>query len=218
MVALGREIHARGLKFGLCLSPGRRTCAMIYARYPGEALGSYGHEQLDADTFAEWGVDYLKYDWCRANSGGTHLHEADAFASMAAALKRAGRPTVYSMLWAMLAAPLMAGNDVRAMSEATRALLTDPEIISISQDPAGVQGARVERMGKLEFWRRPLSDGHAIGVLNRGRSQVTLPARAQDFLAASGSGAVDISSGATDRFDVVLAPHEMRLWRVRKAQ
>ena len=122
------------------------------------------------------------------------------------------------MLWAMLAAPLMAGNDVRAMSEATRALLTDPEIISISQDPAGVQGARVERMGKLEFWRRPLSDGHAIGVLNRGRSQVTLPARAQDFLAASGSGAVDISSGATDRFDVVLAPHEMRLWRVRKAQ
>ena len=97
MVALGREIHARGLKFGLCLSPGRRTCAMIYARYPGEALGSYGHEQLDADTFAEWGVDYLKYDWCRANSGGTHLHEADAFASMAAALKRAGRPTVYSI-------------------------------------------------------------------------------------------------------------------------
>lgn len=75
------------------------------------------------------------------------------------------------MLWAMLAAPLMAGNDVRAMSEATRALLTDPEIISISQDPAGVQGARVERMGKLEFWRRPLSDGHAIGVLNQSGSQ-----------------------------------------------
>lgn len=97
MAALGREIHARGLKFGLYLSPRRRTCAMIYDRYPGEALGSYGHEQLDADTFAEWGVDYLKYDWCRANSGGTHLHEADAFASMAAALKRAGRPTVYSI-------------------------------------------------------------------------------------------------------------------------
>ena len=45
MAALGEEIHARGLKFGLYASPGRKTCAMIYDRYPGDHLGSLGHEQ-----------------------------------------------------------------------------------------------------------------------------------------------------------------------------
>ena len=56
MKALGDYIHARGLKFGIYSSPGPRTCA----RY----LASYGHEQQDADLYASWGVDYLKYDLC----------------------------------------------------------------------------------------------------------------------------------------------------------
>lgn len=56
MAALGAHIHAHGLKFGIYSSPGRLTC--------GGYEGSLDHEESDAQTFASWGVDYLKYDWC----------------------------------------------------------------------------------------------------------------------------------------------------------
>lgn len=56
MRALGDFLHARGLKFGIYSSPGALTC--------GRYLGSLGHEQQDAQTYASWGVDYLKYDLC----------------------------------------------------------------------------------------------------------------------------------------------------------
>ena len=56
MKALADYIHSKGLKAGLYISPGPTTCA-------GYA-GSYGHERQDAETFAEWGFDFLKYDWC----------------------------------------------------------------------------------------------------------------------------------------------------------
>lgn len=56
MAALGGYIHSRGLKFGVYSSPGEMTCG----GYPG----SLGYEELDAKTYASWGVDYLKYDWC----------------------------------------------------------------------------------------------------------------------------------------------------------
>lgn len=290
MAALGEQIHARGLKFGLYLSPGRKTCAMIYDHYPGEQLGSFGREQLDADTLAAWGVDYLKCDWCRASRGGTGLTEREAFGAMAQALERTGRPIVYSiseygrsrpwewapsvahlwrttsdirptwrsvmriadrqhglarfarpgawndpdmlevgnaglsetesvshlMLWAMLAAPLMAGNDLRTMSKATRTLLTHPAILAIAQDPAGIQGERTGRAGRLEFWRRDLSDGYAVGILNRGRRVARIGLRERERLGLH-RGAVDVLTGETDRFDVELAPHEMRLWRVHTA-
>ena len=53
---LSDYVHSRGLKFGIYSSPGPRTC--------GGYLGSYGHEKADAKTWADWGVDYLKYDYC----------------------------------------------------------------------------------------------------------------------------------------------------------
>jgi alpha-galactosidase len=56
MRALGDAIHALGLKFGIYSSPGPETC--------GGFTGSYRHEAQDARSYAEWGVDYLKYDWC----------------------------------------------------------------------------------------------------------------------------------------------------------
>lgn len=292
MAALGAQLHARGLKFGLYLSPGRRTCAMIYDGYPGEELGSFGHEQQDADMLAGWGVDYLKYDWCKADSGDTGLHERAAFERMAQALERTGRPIVYGiseygrtrpwewapsvaqlwrttdditpswdsvlgivdrqhglaayagpgawndpdmlevgnaglsdiesrthlMLWAMLAAPLMAGNDLRTMSETTRALLTHPGLLSVAKDAAGRQGRRVARVGQLEFWRRELLDGHAVGVLNRCRHRVVLGVAERAALTGGVPGAVDVFTGDRDRFDVVLHPHEMKLWRFTAAQ
>jgi alpha-galactosidase len=56
MDALSRYIHEKGLKLGIYSSPGPLTC--------GGYAGSYGHEELDAEQYAGWGVDYLKYDWC----------------------------------------------------------------------------------------------------------------------------------------------------------
>ena len=58
MKALADYVHSKGLKLGIYSSPGPRTCA----GYPA----SYGHEEQDAKTFAAWGIDYLKYDWCSA--------------------------------------------------------------------------------------------------------------------------------------------------------
>eukprot|EP01136_Pigoraptor_vietnamica_P027485 Opistho-1_new@83827 len=73
-------------------------------------------------------------------------------------------------LWAIMAAPLVAGNDVRAMSAETLALLTAPEVIAVDQDPLGVQGRRI-RFGPLdghEVWFKQLADGsRAVVLFNR---------------------------------------------------
>jgi alpha-galactosidase len=76
-------------------------------------------------------------------------------------------------LWAILAAPLIAGNDVRQMDEITRDILLNREVIAVDQDPLGQQGDRVRCEGPLELWMRPLQDGaKAIAIFNRGRSQM----------------------------------------------
>ncbi|GAB3610504.1 hypothetical protein GCM10027414_26300 [Humibacter ginsengiterrae] len=94
IAALAAYVHSKGLRFGIYASPGAQTCAERYQGYPGR-LGSLGHEQQDADTFADWGVDYLKYDWCAADREGVG-HE-QAFARMRAALNATGRSIVLSI-------------------------------------------------------------------------------------------------------------------------
>jgi alpha-galactosidase len=94
MRALGAFIHALGLKFGLYADVGTQTCQ----GYPG----SFGHERADAATFASWGVDYLKADWCyvpyRDFPNYTHDEIAQVlFARMSAALHTTGRPIVLSV-------------------------------------------------------------------------------------------------------------------------
>jgi len=71
-------------------------------------------------------------------------------------------------LWAMLAAPLLAGNDLTAMSKETIAMLTNKDIIAIDQDKAGKQADRVVAEGELEIWSKPMADGSTIiGLFNR---------------------------------------------------
>jgi alpha-galactosidase len=60
MKALADYVHAKGLKLGIYSSPGPNTCAGYE--------GSYGHEEQDARSYAAWGIDYLKYDWCGARN------------------------------------------------------------------------------------------------------------------------------------------------------
>ena len=83
--ALADYVHSRGLKFGLYSDAGATTC--------GGFPGSLGHEYQDARTYAAWGVDYLKYDWCDTGN----MSAPDAYALMRDALLAAGRPIVLSI-------------------------------------------------------------------------------------------------------------------------
>ena len=102
MKALGDYIHSKGMKFGIYSSPGAQTC--------GHYEGSLGHEAQDAKMYAEWGVDFLKYDLCSFQDN-MHQVEAEhpddpnaannlmiaAYRKMGDSLKATGRPIVYSL-------------------------------------------------------------------------------------------------------------------------
>jgi alpha-galactosidase len=74
-------------------------------------------------------------------------------------------------LWSILAAPLIAGNDLRDMSPEIHDILTNREVIAVNQDSLGVQGHRVRRDGDSNVWAKPLRDGsRAVVLLNRGKA------------------------------------------------
>jgi alpha-galactosidase len=83
--ALADYVHSKGLKFGIYSDAGTHTCA--------HRPGSQGHEYQDALKYAEWGIDYLKYDWC--NTGKANAEAA--YTTMRDALKTAGHPIVFSL-------------------------------------------------------------------------------------------------------------------------
>jgi alpha-galactosidase len=85
MKALADYVHSKGLKFGIYSDAGAKTC--------GGKPASRGHEYQDALTYAQWGVDYLKYDWC----GCEDLNAQGAYTTMRDALHAAGRPILFSM-------------------------------------------------------------------------------------------------------------------------
>lgn len=93
MKALGDSIHAMGLKFGIYSSPGSLTC--------GNYAGSYQWEQQDAFSYASWGVDYLKYDWCSydgiAGKDTSRLTYMRPYLVMRDALSKVDRDIVYSL-------------------------------------------------------------------------------------------------------------------------
>jgi len=72
-------------------------------------------------------------------------------------------------MWAMLSAPLLAGNDIENMSAATKETLLNKEVIAIDQDTLGQSASRVKKDGDLEIWSKQLADGsRAVALLNRG--------------------------------------------------
>ena len=94
MAALGTYLHDRGLLFGIYTGAGARTCAQLNGNYPGDT-GSRGHESVDAATFASWGVDYVKDDWCSSESDPTAQREA--FTAMRDAIRATGHPMVLAI-------------------------------------------------------------------------------------------------------------------------
>ncbi|KOV83185.1 glycoside hydrolase family 27 protein [Nocardia sp. NRRL S-836] len=282
MKALGDYIHSRGLKFGIYQVPNEKTCAQGTGAFPG-ATGSKGHEAQDARTFASWGVDYLKYDWC--SGAGTRDEQVARFSIMRDALRATGRPIVYSInpnsfhaitgdrynwgevadlwrttedlldiwqngnvnsypmgvgnvldvtaplaaqagpghwndpdmlvvgrpgltitesrahfaLWSLMAAPLMAGNDIRTMSADVSAVLRNTRLIAVNQDSLGAGGRRVRDDGATEVFAKPLADGSvAVGLFNRGSGTATVSTiAAQIGLSGSGFTLTDLWTGAT---------------------
>ena len=127
-------------------------------------------------------------------------------------------------LWAILAAPLMAGNDVRAMNDATRAILTAPEVIAVDQDPLGHQGRRVVQADRVEAWVRELEGGaRAVALLNRGevarRAEITwdlLGGSRSDMALVRDLWARQDVGRRREGFDVTLAPHTAALVKVTR--
>ena len=248
MKALADYVHSKGLKFGIYSSPGPKTC--------GGYEGSLGHEAQDAKMYAEWGVDFLKYDLC-SFQGLMNKAKADhpdnphaardlmiaAYKKMGDALHATGRPILYSLcqygvdqpwkwgpsvgaqmwrttddiddsygrmitigfsqaglskyagpghwndpdmlevgngkmttdeykthmsLWVILAAPLLAGNDLSKMTDTDKSILMNKEAVAIDQDPLGKQGDRLYQSGDFDVWTKPLSNGRvAVGLFNR---------------------------------------------------
>lgn len=92
MAALTAYIHARGLKAGIYTSPGPQTC--------GGFTGTYQHEEIDARTFARWGFDFLKYDWCSYGNIATGKTRADyerPYRLMGGILPRLDRDIVFNL-------------------------------------------------------------------------------------------------------------------------
>lgn len=245
MKALADYVHSLGLKFGLYSCAGTKTCA--------GRPGSKDFEYQDAQRYAEWGVDYLKYDWC--NTSG--VDPKVAYPLMRTALESTGRPIIFSMcewgtskpwlwatgvghlwrttgdiqdcwncmrdwgglgwtrildmqagleayagpghwndpdmlevgnggmsvteyrahfsLWCLLAAPLMAGNDLRSMSEEIKQILMNEEVIAVDQDPLGIQGRKIRDDGEEEVWCKVLqASSYALVLFNRGREETNI--------------------------------------------
>jgi alpha-galactosidase len=125
-------------------------------------------------------------------------------------------------LWAVLAAPMMLGNDVRIMTKETLAALSNPEVIGIDQDPLGAQGKRVAQNGQSEVWARPLADGSvAVAFFNRGQDSAPVavswqqlgidgPRRTRDVWRHEEAGTVN------GRYVVFLSGHSSLLLRMSR--
>ena len=118
-------------------------------------------------------------------------------------------------LWAMLAAPLIAGNDLEHMTPEIKEILTNKEVIAVDQDPMGQEGTRVWKQGDLEVWARPLHDGsRAVILFNRGTSEapVTVNWEELHYPAHFSAGVRDLwlhkdLGEFTGKFTATVAPH-----------
>jgi alpha-galactosidase len=96
-------------------------------------------------------------------------------------------------LWAIMAAPLLAGNDIRSMSATTKTILTNAEVIAVDQDALGIQGHIVAKPGNnLQVWAKKLSGTNAVAVvlLNRGTSAASITVKWTDIGIPAGAANV----------------------------
>jgi alpha-galactosidase len=124
----------------------------------------------------------------------------------------------------MLAAPLLAGNDLSNMSAATLAILGNKDVIAVDQDPAGVQGHRVWEQGPFEIWMKPLADGSkAFALFNRnhGPSGYPMTVRWRDLGRPASVRARDLWThqdlgSIRDQYTATVSAHGVVMLRVRQ--
>jgi alpha-galactosidase len=88
---------------------------------------------------------------------------------------------VHMSLWSILAAPLIAGNDLRTMTQGIKDILMNREVIAIDQDRAGKQGTRISQSGDQEIWVRELADKeHAIALFNKASAPAKMTVKWKD--------------------------------------
>jgi alpha-galactosidase len=96
-------------------------------------------------------------------------------------------------LWAILASPLLAGNDLSQMKPEVAAILKNKEVIAIDQDPLGKQGDRVSEVGPVEIWSKPLKGGDmAVALFNRDDTSLPITLKLSDIGFSAGAKARDI--------------------------
>ncbi|WP_188584642.1 glycoside hydrolase family 27 protein [Gordonia jinhuaensis] len=139
MAALARYVHARGLRFGIYSGASTQMCAQFTGAYPGSS-GSEGHEIADARTFASWGVDFVKYDWCSSDSDPQR--QMRDFTAMRDALRSTGRPIIYSINPNSGLGATLPGmhHDWGSIATMTRATNDVSPYWTTGQGPGGYQG------------------------------------------------------------------------------
>ena len=124
-------------------------------------------------------------------------------------------------LWCLLAAPLLAGNDLTKMTPEALAILTNPEVIAVDQDPAGIQGRRVAQEGPLEVWIKPLADGSkAVGLFNRHWSAMPVVANFRDVGVGGAATIQDLWARKdlgvfNESYTAKVAPHGVVMLKVK---
>jgi alpha-galactosidase len=125
-------------------------------------------------------------------------------------------------LWALLNAPLIAGNDLRSMNDTTRLILTNREVIAVDQDWGGMQGRKIRDEGELEVWMKPMSTGDAaVVLLNRDTATVRLAVTMPELGMSTGThGVRDLwthrDGVISDTLAAVLPPHSAAMFLVRR--
>ncbi len=120
-------------------------------------------------------------------------------------------------LWCLLSAPLITSCDLRNMDEDIRSILTKKQVIAINQDPLGKQAEKVFEMNKIEYWRKPMSDGSVvIGILNRQNNPVEITLKWENIGLQGYQMVKDIwmnvSIGVLDKLMTVIIPaHDVQL-------
>jgi alpha-galactosidase len=308
MKALADYVHAKGLKLGIYSDAAPLTCAGYTA--------SLGFEEQDAKTFASWGIDYLKYDYCNAPEDSNTAKIR--YTKMAEALSASGRDIVFGIcewggrqpwfwaanaggslwrttgdvrdkwkakpgesgegimdilavnasldeyaapgkwndpdmlvvglygakgpssdlggigcsdaeyqsqmsLWCIMAAPLIATNNIRAMNEATKRILLNPEAIAIDQDPAGIQGKLIKSDSVFDLLLKPLQNGDwALAILNKSGILQSYSFTGETLGLSSGFTVRDVwehrNKSKKGKWTGAIQSHETKLFRLIKSR
>jgi len=138
-------------------------------RTTGDIFNCFDCEKNNGTWFAHGVLQILDMqEGLRKYAGSDHWNDPDMLEVGNGMVVNEDR--AHFTLWCMLAAPLIAGNDLRNMSPETKTILTNEEVIAINQDSLGIQGFKYASKDSVETWLKPLSKGQwAVCVLNRGK-------------------------------------------------